>query len=35
MASDLLPRLPAVLRELHGGEESRAVTAMPAHTELA
>jgi NAD(P)H-hydrate epimerase len=35
IASDLLPRLPAVLHELHGGKESRPLTAMPAKTELA
>lgn len=35
IASDLLPRLPAVLHELHGGKESRPVAAKPAHTELA
>ena len=31
VASDLLPRLPAVLRELHGGVDRRSVTATPAH----
>jgi ADP-dependent NAD(P)H-hydrate dehydratase / NAD(P)H-hydrate epimerase len=31
VASDLLPRLPAVLRELHGGVERRSVTAASAH----
>ncbi len=30
IASDLLPRLPAVLRELHGGAQSSSVTGAPA-----
>lgn len=31
VASDLLPRLPAVLRELHGAVERQSITAAPAH----